>query len=1045
MKSVHTKAPITFLAALFLSLHPAFAGTTGTVSVRVVDIRNAPVAAARVEATSPSQNERGVTDAGGFVGLVNLSPDTYTLTVTRDGFNTLTIYGVTVQADQTTSVRVTLQPSIKLLGRVSVRENQTLVNRSVTGDLYSVNAQALTRYAGSMGGGETLYSNYSAMSSQPGVVRSIGIGGGYYGANTISVRGGSPDQVGYELDGVPLNRAYDKAQGSSFSTNGLESMQLYTGGEPAYAGRSMSGYVNMVANRGSYPGGGDITGYVGGPVFNHTVQADIYGGTPNGDFSYYVSTLAVNSAYRFGNASNLDNTGISIPAGDPGCAYVNFLNGTSLNCGQPHFFNLPISQAVAQIYTAPYATIRNTIANFHFGIHHGDLTDDVQALYSSDYSGNPFNYSGPTLDPRLADMTNADHQIIWPFGQLYTGSIGQPYNPSAFKTLTWPSAGGSTGPVPAWYLDGQTQQSSVSKLSYTRSFSPSAFLQVYGYSLYSLWTFDQATNPYIGGIYYVLRNNTNGATATYENQVSEHNLLRADLDYTKQVGLVYSYSPNFFSDGGNVTCGNLALGPAGIVPCAVGETVAQIGAPSHVWNDLPEGDWDVALTDKWHPNDRLTADLGVRFDSFTQGLTPLQITGPNGIAEQGQNSVGQCLDGYAYPATQPCFGYLTALGGSASPGAADWQNVSGTLNFNSYSPRVGLTYTMDPSDVLRFAVGRYVEPPNLSYQEYVGAPWWGVGGTIAQLNNYYQGFGLLAVHHVLPEDSTNYDFSYEHQFNAAWSIKVSPFYRVTRNQILNAPSPTQIELETGFNYGSARNQGVEFLLGRNRTTPDGLDVTLAATYNDAKLRFNRTIGNRSFIDTINTAISTYNAAYGTHYSLFDPNGYYSPSATESPNFMTPSYDVPWVVNLALDERIQHWDLYPTFNFQTGAPYGDPLMFPDTGVHNLAVGPDPYTKTFDGFGSLIGPQWLTMNLGISRDLGQNTKATALVTNLFTSIWNHGYPWEFAPKYQVLEYADNNYYRAEQLPADPYLGENYFPYSPWSINNATQLTFEVSVKI
>jgi len=461
---------------------------------------------------------------------------------------------------------------------------------------------------------------------------------------------------------------------------------------------------------------------------------------------------------------------------------------------------------------------------------------------------------------------------------------------------------------------------------------------------------------------------------------------------------------------------------------------------------LPEGDWDVAIADSWHPTSRWLADIGLRYDSFTIGLTALQINGPNGIAEQGQNSVGQCLQGYAYAPSEPCFGYLTAVGGSAVPGAANWQNVSGSLNFSELSPRLGLTYTMDPADVLRAAVGRYVEPPNTGYEEYVGAPWWGVGGTIAALNNYYHGFGLLAVHNVLPQDSTNYDLSYEHQFNAGWSIKFSPYYRNTRNQILNVPVNPQFPfLTTGFNFGAARNSGIEFLAGRNRSTADGLDVTLAATYNDAKIQFQRTIGGQSFIDSINAAIAKYNTAYGTHYAEFDPNGYYSPSVTESPEFMTPSYDVAWTINLALDERIQGWDIIPTFNYQSGSPYGDPLQFPDSGTHALTFGPDPYTNTFDGLGSLKGPGWMTMNFAVSRDVSKNVKATAMVTNLFTAVWNHNYPWEFASKYQVLQYGDNNFYTGEPLPKNPYIGENYYPYSPFSLNNATQFTFSVSMKM
>ena len=1035
---------MSFLVALANGV-AAHAGTTGTLSVKVVDSHSAPLAGARISATSPSQTITGVTSARGVFDAVNIPPDTYAVVASKDGFTTTSVEGVTVEADQTASVKITLQAEARLLGRV-VTTSQTLVNRSVTGDLYSVNAQAMKQYSGSVGGSETLNSQYGVISSLPGVNRMIGTGGGYYANNLISIRGGTPDQIGFELEGIPLNRSFDKYNGGSFVMNGQSTLELYTGGQPADSGNAMSGYVNSVIHRGSYPGGGELTGWVGSPVFNHSVQADVYGATPDQHFTYYVSTMAINSAYRYSNASNLDNTSISVPANDPGCPLVNFINGSSLDCAQPHIINLSISQAPLIVISTLNASIRNTVANVHYSIHHGDLNDDLQALYMTDYTGSPFPYSGSTINPNIAVAINAQNQVVWPSGQFYTGVANQPYNPSKQMLLTWPSSGGGTGPVPAWYYDGQSSQQSVEKLGYTHLFSGTSFLRLNLYSLYSFWGFDQATNALVGGIYYTERNNSTGASLEYENQLNQQNLLRAAVDYEKQVGLRYSYSP-----GGSVSCGALSLGPSGLTSCTPGASVAQILGPSQQWNNLPEYDTSAAVSDKWQPSDRFVVDLGLRFDSFVQGLVPLAINGPNGLAVQSQNQFGVCLDGFAYSSTDPCFGYLNNLQAtspgafSVAPGAAAWQDVTGSLNFSELSPRFGATWTFDPNDVLRVAVGRYVESPNTAYQQYVGAPYWGIGGTIGALNSFYHNFGFLAVHNLQPEDSTNYDLSFEHQFAGGWAAKISPFYRNTRNQVLNAPAnPLEPFLTTGFNFGAARISGVEFLIGHNRTTTNGLNVTLAATDTNAVLRFERSLNGTSFIDAVNTAISNYNSAYKTNYALFDPNGFYSPSVTLSPGFMTPSYNVRWTVNLALDEYYNGWELTPTFNYQSGNPYGDPLGFPDAGVHALSFGPDPYTKTFDNFGAFKGPSWVSMNVGLSHNLGTNTKATVLVTNAFTAISNHGYPWEFATKDGVLNYGDNNFYFGFPFSGAEYLGENYYPYAPFSLAPTAQWSFGITVK-
>jgi hypothetical protein len=220
---------------------------------------------------------------------------------------------------------------------------------------------------------------------------------------------------------------------------------------------------------------------------------------------------------------------------------------------------------------------------------------------------------------------------------------------------------------------------------------------------------------------------------------------------------------------------------------------------------------------------------------------------------------------------------------------------------------------------------------------------------------------------------------------------------------------------------------------------------LAATYNDAKIRFERNLAGHNFIDAVNAAITNYNAAYGTHYALFDPNGYYSPSVTESPQFLTPSYDVRWTANLSLDERFENWDLEPTFNYQSGNPYGDPLGFPDGGKAGLPFGPDPYTHTFDGFGSLAGPSWLTMNVALSHPLGTSTKATLLATNLLTVIHNHGYAWELPTRDGVLSYGDNNFYYGFPFFGSEFLGENYYPYAPYSVAPTSELTFVITAKL
>jgi hypothetical protein len=292
-------------------------------------------------------------------------------------------------------------------------------------------------------------------------------------------------------------------------------------------------------------------------------------------------------------------------------------------------------------------------------------------------------------------------------------------------------------------------------------------------------------------------------------------------------------------------------------------------------------------------------------------------------------------------------------------------------------------------------------------------------------------------------------------------------------------NPLQPTFVTGYNFGAANIKGAEFLLSKAQPVGNGLGATLAATYTNSKIQFQRTVpGAGNVIDVVNAGIAAYNNYYHTSYPLEDPNGLYAPSLVQAPGSTGPSYDVAWVVNLNMDERVNGFDITPGFNYQSGNPYGDPQSFPDqhcpsVGPASIAAGnypgciplppgitaplggngPDPYTGRFDQYGSLTGPSWLTMNLGVSHNVGRDTKASFLWTNVFTVVHNHGYSWELPSKYDVLSYGDNSFYTFPLgtsadtgVPTIPqYFGDNYAAYAPSGIMPVREFVFSLSMKI
>ncbi|MEA2689012.1 MAG: Carboxypeptidase regulatory-like domain, partial [Candidatus Eremiobacteraeota bacterium] len=134
-----------FFVVLTLAMSGAFgssaalAGTTGSIAGAVTDAKTQrPVAAVRVEASSPSQTVSTVTDASGRFTFISLAPDTYAITLSKSAYERLVVGGITVQADQQLSEQLALQPSLQQIGHVTARSPLDLVKPGTTADVYSV-------------------------------------------------------------------------------------------------------------------------------------------------------------------------------------------------------------------------------------------------------------------------------------------------------------------------------------------------------------------------------------------------------------------------------------------------------------------------------------------------------------------------------------------------------------------------------------------------------------------------------------------------------------------------------------------------------------------------------------------------------------------------------------------------------------------------------------------------------------------------------------------------------------------------------------------
>lgn len=302
----------------FFAPQRAMAGTTGTIKGTVSDAATgAPIANARVTASSPTGSQTTTSDSHGFYALQQLIPDTYTVSFEAAGYEASSTPGVTVQQDLTQQIDEHLNKALKTIATVTSRSAGNLLKPFTGTDVYNVSGEQLNAATG----GDNLHRTiYEYLTVVPGVTP---IGGG---ANAEpSIRGGYDVDNGYELDGIPITERMTGYFTTNLTDLGIANMEVYTGGlGPNNAGNGL-GVINSVIKSGTYPSFGSLAFGVSGPDFNHNLRAEYGGATLDRRLSYYFAFDAANSQNQYWSNSShpafpIEQVGIS--SGNPGFIYT---------------------------------------------------------------------------------------------------------------------------------------------------------------------------------------------------------------------------------------------------------------------------------------------------------------------------------------------------------------------------------------------------------------------------------------------------------------------------------------------------------------------------------------------------------------------------------------------------------------------------------------------------------------------------------------------------------------------------------------------------
>lgn len=269
------------------------AGSTGQITGKVTDsATGAAVAGASITAVSPSGTYRAASDAKGYFAIVNVYPDTYQVTATAAGYHSVVSDGNSVIQNNTAVVNLSLAREATVIGHVTVRGVTTVVQPNVTADQYVLTAAAANSTNGA-GGSMGLYQTPGIVGTLPGVTPDA--------SGLPHIRGGRLEEVGYEYDGLTTVEPITGTFSTNLVEDGIQRLQVSTGGYDASGGNSISGVVNTVVGVGTYPSHGSVTTLMQGPTFYHGLNFDYGSATPDGRFSWYAAAVMWNSDYDWGD------------------------------------------------------------------------------------------------------------------------------------------------------------------------------------------------------------------------------------------------------------------------------------------------------------------------------------------------------------------------------------------------------------------------------------------------------------------------------------------------------------------------------------------------------------------------------------------------------------------------------------------------------------------------------------------------------------------------------------------------------------------------
>lgn len=229
------------LACLLLIPRSSMASTTGALSGVVSDQDGTPIVGASVMVDGTQFG--AMTNGSGEYYIARLAPGTYSITARMVGMSPVTMQGVSIVSDQTTTLDVELSAEAVGTTVVLVTGQRNLILEDVPSTIHVVDRSEIRTMP--------VASVLDVIQRQAGISTQGG---------EIHVRGGRAGEVAFLLDGVSMRSPVTNAFVSSVPLSAIAEASTTTGGFGADYGNAMSGIVNMAVREGGsrYEGEADF-------------------------------------------------------------------------------------------------------------------------------------------------------------------------------------------------------------------------------------------------------------------------------------------------------------------------------------------------------------------------------------------------------------------------------------------------------------------------------------------------------------------------------------------------------------------------------------------------------------------------------------------------------------------------------------------------------------------------------------------------------------------------------------------------------------------